>query len=118
MPNFQKNIQGDVTGKVGINRLPTNLEEQLHIDGVIQIGQDFAGGNAVKIRRNPANNKLQKDEGTGYVDLSSGNMGFTAGELGEPPLLEKAAIAGQYTAETVAAGTMETTALTTMILEG
>lgn len=73
MPNFQNNIQRDSTGKVGINKAGDTIEQQLHIDGVIQIGNDFAGGNAVKIQRSPITGKLQKNEGAGWVDLGGAN---------------------------------------------
>ena len=72
MPNFQNNIQRDSNGNIGINRPGATVEQQLHIDGVLHIGQDFAGGNAVKIRYDSGTGKLQKDEGSGWIELGSG----------------------------------------------
>lgn len=78
MPNIQGNIQQDPNGNVGINRggVEDTIQEQLHIDGVLQIGSDFNSGNAIKIRRSPSTGKLEKDEGGGYVEFSSGGGGF------------------------------------------
>ena len=69
---IQLGIRRDATGNIAINRPTGNIEEALHVDGAIQLGQDFGGGNALKMRRNPGTGAFEVDTGAGYGPVGGG----------------------------------------------
>ena len=69
---IQLGIRRDAVGNIAINRPTGNIEEALHVDGAIQLGQDFGGGNALKMRRNPGTGAFEVDTGSGYMPIGNG----------------------------------------------